>query len=179
MTDRLADTMGIENDEAEELARVREELRRAREDLEVFSQLTSGYWWSGTRSGGSLAVRAWSTRGFTRATGHERDWLQGWVQRAIEGSANNGDLHAEDLESFAQVVASLFRGRDEGGLEHAVHEFRLFARDGSMTWIRQRLQGQGAGDARRVYASGELVTERKRTEEALGHVEARFLSLVE
>lgn len=137
----------------------------------MFSQLTSGYWWFGQRSGERLHVRAWATRGFTRTTGHERDF--------VERLAGGCDVHPEDGEAFARTIDSLTRGVAEGGRDQAVHEFRLFARDGSIMWVRQRLEGRGHGDGRRVYASGELVTERKRTEDALGHVEARFLSLVE
>ncbi len=154
-----------------ELERTRAELRRAREDLDVFSQLTSGYWWFGERESNCLNVRAWTTRSFTRTTGHERDF--------VESLAVEADVHAEDAEAFARTIASVIRGADEGGRDQALHEFRLFARDGSIMWVRQRLEGRGVGDDRRVYASGELVTERKRTEDALGHVEARFLSLVE
>jgi PAS domain S-box-containing protein len=195
MFGRLADTMGSANDDAEvaeptgephghgralarerdeltrELEQLRAELRRAREDLDVFSQLTSGYWWFGEREASRLNVRAWTTRSFARTTGHERDF--------VESLASGGNVHPEDGEAFARTVSSVTRGAAEGGRDQAVHEFRLFARDGSIMWVRQRLEGRGVGDGRRVYASGELVTERKRTEDALGHVEARFLSLVE
>ena len=198
MFSRLADTMGTGSDDADvaqptgeprgqggpmgtvdrerdelvcELERTRAELRRAREDLDVFSQLTSGYWWFGERRSDALIVRAWTTRSFTRTTGHERDF--------VESLAGGTDVHPDDGEAFARTIASVTRGAAEGGRDQAVHEFRLFARDGSIMWVRQRLEGRGSGDARRVYASGELVTERKRTEDALGHVEARFLSLVE
>jgi PAS domain S-box-containing protein len=195
MFGRLADTMGSANDDTgaaqptgephgqgralarerdeltRELERTGAELRRAREDLDVFSQLTSGYWWFGEREANRLNVRAWTTRSFARTTGHERDF--------VESLARGDNVHPEDGEAFARTVTSVTRGAAEGGRDQAVHEFRLFARDGSIMWVRQRLEGRGAGDGRRVYASGELVTERKRTEDALGHVEARFLSLVE
>ncbi|HLT40002.1 MAG TPA: PAS domain S-box protein, partial [Enhygromyxa sp.] len=205
MFGRVADTMESENDDADgarpsgepdgqaiefvrerdelarELERTRAELRRARENLDVFSQLTSGFWWLGEREGANspvsfhpnfgLRVRAWTTRSFTRSTGYEREFVEGLVE--------GREVHPEDREAFARTIASVARGASEGGRDQAVHEFRLFARDGSMMWVRQRLEGCGQGEARRVYASGELVTERKRTEDALGHVEARFLSLVE
>ncbi|MFO7561562.1 MAG: PAS domain S-box protein [Enhygromyxa sp.] len=162
-----------EREQASELDRARAQLRRAREDLDVFSQLTSGYWWLGEREAAELGpkLRAWTTRSFARVTGHERDF--------VERLAGGADVHPEDREAFARTITSVTRGAAEGGRDQAVHEFRMFARDGSIMWVRQRLEGRGAGEGRRVYASGELVTERKRTEDALGHVEARFLSLVE
>ncbi|WP_181198447.1 PAS domain-containing sensor histidine kinase [Enhygromyxa salina] len=159
----------------EELARTRAELRRAREDLDVFSQLTAGYWWLAERvahdPSQGYAIRAWTTRSFTRTTGHDRDY--------VEGLARAADVHPDDADAFARTVDALMRGSADGGRDQAVHEFRLFGRDGSIMWVRQRLDGRGEGLGRRIYASGELITERKRTEDALGHVEARFLSLVE
>jgi PAS domain S-box-containing protein len=164
----------------DELARSRAELRRAREDLDIFSQLTSGYWWLAEVSNAALAgdwaswhVRAWTTRSFTRTTGHD----QAYVEKLAQGS--EAEVHGEDAEAYARTVNALMRGATAGGRDQAVHEFRLFGRDGSIMWVRQRLDGRGDGTQRRVYASGELITERKRTEDALGHVEARFLSLVE
>ena len=166
--------------ELDDLARSRAELRRAREDLDIFSQLTSGYWWLAeifeASLGGEQArwhVRAWTTRSFTRTTGHD----EAYVERLAQGS--EAEVHGEDSEAYARTVNALMRGATGGGRDQAVHEFRLYGRDGSIMWVRQRLDGRGEGTQRRVYASGELITERKRTEDALGHVEARFLSLVE
>jgi PAS domain S-box-containing protein len=158
---------------ADEPARSRAELRRAREDLDVFSQLTSGYWWLAESDATGCHVRAWTTRSFTRTTGHD----QSYVERLARGS--EGDVHGEDAEAYARTVNALMRGAAAGGRDQAVHEFRLYGQDGSIMWVRQRLDGRGEREQRRVYASGELITERKRTEDALGHVEARFLSLVE
>lgn len=160
-----------------ELARTRAELRKAREDLDVFSQLTSGYWWSaGTPVGtgkGEREVRAWTTRSFTRTTGHDSEY----VKRLA--TAADVQLHLDDTGPYANIVDAIMRGSSAGGRDQAVHEFRLLGRDGSIMWVRQRLDGRGEGPGRCIYASGELITERKRTEDALGHVEARFLSLVE
>lgn len=158
---------------AEELARSRTELRRAREDLDVFSQLTSGYWWLAETDPTGWHVRAWTTRSFTRTTGHD----ESYVERLARGA--DADVHGEDAEAYVRTVQALMRGAAAGGRDQAVHEFRLYGHDGSIMWVRQRLDGRGDGEQRRVYASGELITERKRTEDALGHVEARFLSLVE
>jgi PAS domain S-box-containing protein len=157
---------------SDELGHSRAELRRAREDLDVFSQLTSGYWWLAETDREGPQVRAWTTRSFTRTTGHD----ESYVERLARGDA---DVHGEDAEAYVRTVNALMRGAAAGGRDQAVHEFRLFGRDGSIMWVRQRLDGRGEGEQRRVYASGELITERKRTEDALGHVEARFLSLVE
>jgi PAS domain S-box-containing protein len=157
----------------DELAHSRAELRRAREDLDVFSQLTSGYWWLAETDPTGWHVRAWTTRSFTRTTGHD----ESYVERLARGP--DADVHGEDAEAYVRTVNALMRGAAAGGRDQAVHEFRLFGRDGSIMWVRQRLDGRGEGEQRRVYASGELITERKRTEDALGHVEARFLSLVE
>jgi PAS domain S-box-containing protein len=159
--------------EAEESARSRAELRRAREDLDVFSQLTSGYWWLAETDPTGWHVRAWTTRSFTRTTGHD----ESYVERLARGA--EADVHSEDADAYARTVNALMRGAAVGGRDQAVHEFRLYGHDGSIMWVRQRLDGRGEGEQRRVYASGELITERKRTEDALGHVEARFLSLVE
>jgi PAS domain S-box-containing protein len=158
---------------ADEPARSRTELRRAREDLDVFSQLTSGYWWLTETDPTGCHVRAWTTRSFTRTTGHD----ESYVERLARG--DDADVHAEDADAYARTVNALMRGAAAGGRDQAVHEFRLYGQDRSIMWVRQRLDGRGEGEQRRVYASGELITERKRTEDALGHVEARFLSLVE
>jgi PAS domain S-box-containing protein len=168
--------VGAGHDLQQELGRTRAELRKAREDLDVFSQLTSGYWWSaGTPEAGEgeLEVRAWTTRSFTRTTGHDSQYV------GRLASAADVQLHADDTEAYANVVDAVMRGSSAGGRDQAVHEFRLLGRDDSIMWVRQRLAGRGEGPGRRIYASGELITERKRTEDALGHVEARFLSLVE
>ncbi|EDM78015.1 Signal transduction histidine kinase-like protein, partial [Plesiocystis pacifica SIR-1] len=171
-----------------ELARSRAELERAREDLDVFSQLTSGYWWFAevvsipppeeTEAEGEAQAprpvveqRAWTTRSFTRTTGYDAEHIRRLAAASI--------IHTEDLQPVNQTIDAVLRGRGLGGRDQAVHEFRIHSRDGSIMWVRQRLEGVGEGVGRRVYASGELVTERKRTEDALGHVEARFLSLVE
>jgi PAS domain S-box-containing protein len=170
--DEAAEAHASADLEPEELAR-RAELRRAREDLDIFSQLTSGYWWLAETDSTGWRVRAWTTRSFTRTTGHD----ESYVERLAEGT--DAEVHDEDAEAYARTVSALTRGAAAGGRDQAVHEFRLFGRDGSIMWVRQRLDGRGEGVQRRVYASGELITERKRTEDALGHVEARFLSLVE
>jgi PAS domain S-box-containing protein len=161
------------DESAAESARSRAELRRAREDLDVFSQLTSGYWWLAETDAATWQVRAWTTRSFTRTTGHD----ESYVERLARGS--EADVHSDDAEAYARTVNALMRGAAGGGRDQAVHEFRLYGQDGSLMWVRQRLDGRGDREQRRVYASGELITERKRTEDALGHVEARFLSLVE
>ncbi|WP_181234678.1 PAS domain-containing sensor histidine kinase [Enhygromyxa salina] len=155
------------------LARTRAELKTAREDLDVFSQLTSGYWWSAGTTEAGREVRAWTTRSFTRTTGHDSDY----VKRLA--SAADVQVHLDDAQPYANIVDAVMRGSSAGGRDQAVHEFRLLGRDGSIMWVRQRLEGRGEGPGRRIHASGELITERKRTEDALGHVEARFLSLVE
>ena len=158
----------------DEMARTRAQLRQAREDVDVFSQLTSGYWWRLELSGEDrsvASVEAWTTRNFTRTTGHGREF--------VEGLFRADAVHPQDAEAYGRTLGALIRGSEQRGRERAVHEFRLFGRDDSILWVRQRLQGKGEGSLRRVYASGELITERKRTEDALGHVEARFLSLVE
>ena len=154
-----------------ELAALREELAVAREHLHVFSQLTSGYWWLGEVRAEGLERRAWTTRSFARSTGYTAEDIGSVDVEAL--------VHSEDVTGFRTSVNSVVRGPAQAGRDQAVHEFRMFARDGSLMWVRQRLEGRGQGLARRVYASGELITERKRTEDALGHVEARFLSLVE
>ncbi|MCA9699204.1 MAG: PAS domain S-box protein, partial [Myxococcales bacterium] len=159
-----------------ELLRVRAELRRAREDLDVFSQLTSGYWWlaevqQGEDGQNKLERRAWTTRSFTRTTGYDAEHIRRLLRASI--------IHPEDQEGVALTIDAVVTGRANGGRDQAIHEFRLYGRDGSIMWVRQRLEGRGEQAGRRVYASGELITERKRTEDALGHVEARFLSLVE
>ena len=158
-------------DLAESVERLRARLAEAEQDLDVFSRLTSGYWWSANRAGPDAAVRIWMTRGFTRATGHER----AFIESLVIGDA----VHFDDRAAYRALLDAVARGSNAGGRERALHEFRVFARDGSILWVRQRLEGHGEGDARRIHASGELVTDRKRTEDALGHVEARFLSLVE
>jgi PAS domain S-box-containing protein len=195
MTCRVADTMVFMDDEREqpgeldqvgstdqppdaelllkELGRTRAELRKAREDLDVFSQLTSGYWWSAGTAHSGLAVRAWTTRSFTRTTGYDNEY----VRRLA--TAADVQLHLDDTGPYAAIIDAVMRGSGAGGRDQAVHEFRLLGRDASIMWVRQRLDGRGEGLDRRIYASGELITERKRTEDALGHVEARFLSLVE
>jgi PAS domain S-box-containing protein len=169
--DEADEAPSIGQPKSEELARTRAELRRAREDLDMFSQLTSGYWWLAERSEHSVDVRAWTTRSFTRTTGHD--------QAFVEGLAQAAEIHEEDAEAYGRTLRALAKGAAGGGRDRAVHEFRLYGRDGSIMWVRQRLEGRGAEVGRRIYASGELITERKRTEDALGHVEARFLSLVE
>ena len=146
----------------------------------MFSQLSSGYWWQASSSAAGFAVRAWTTPSFTRTTGHERGFLERLIEGLAGGLAGGAaspgpELHPDDVEAFARVLAAVLGSMTRG----ASHDFRLFARDGSMIWVRQRLESRGEGGARRVYASGELVTERKRTEAALGHVAARFLALVE
>ena len=149
-----------------ELERTRALLRRSRDDLDVFSQLTSGYWWLSEHGGDEPRLRAWATRNFTRITGH--------TGKFVEGLARGEGIHDEDAERVRAAIEGVVGGRD-----HAAHEFRLYARDGSLMWVRQRIQGSDDGGRRLIHASGELVTDRKRTEDALGHVEARFLSLVE
>ncbi|MFV8754079.1 PAS domain S-box protein [Nannocystaceae bacterium ST9] len=157
--------------DAEELIALREQLAVAREHLDVFSQLTSGYWWLAEVQTEGIQRRGWVTRSFARSTGYAAEDI---------GRVDAEQLvHPEDVEVFRTTVGAVVRGSDAGGREQAVHEFRMFARDGSLMWVRQRLEGRGQGVGRRIYASGELITERKRTEDALGHVEARFLSLVE
>jgi PAS domain S-box-containing protein len=171
---------------ATELERLRERLAAAEEELEVFSRLTAGYWWaadddqadpeadSGAAAAGEPAtVRAWVTPGFTAATGGDQALVRGLVRGAA--------VHPEDLARYREVLDEVRRGPGASGRERAVHEFRLFGADASILWVRQRLEGRrgSRSSARRLYASGELITERKRAEDALGHVEARFVSLVE
>jgi PAS domain S-box-containing protein len=163
------DRGGVEDDG--ELIALREQLAIAREHLQVFSQLTSGYWWLAQVQADGVERRAWTTRSFARSTGYTAEDL---------GRVGVEELvHPEDVAGFRATIDALIRGAAQAGREQATHEFRMFARDGSLMWVRQRLEGSGQGIGRRVYASGELITERKRTEDALGHVEARFLSLVE
>jgi PAS domain S-box-containing protein len=154
-----------------EVIALREQLAIAREHLQMFSQLTSGYWWLAQVQTQGLERRAWTTRSFARSTGYTADDISRVDVEEL--------VHPEDVASFRATVDALVRGAAEGGREQAIHEFRMFARDGSLMWVRQRIEGRGQGIGRRIYASGELITERKRTEDALGHVEARFLSLVE
>ncbi len=170
-----------------EVESLRGQLAAALERVEVFSQLTSGYWWTITVTADGPSRQAWVTRSFARATG--------FAAATFEQTDLAELVHPDDRDGFRATVGAVIRGSSEGGREQAVHEFRLFARDGSLMWVRQRLEGRapestahgrgaestvgGQTVGRRVFASGELVTERKRTEDALGHVEARFLSLVE
>ena len=163
----------VERQEAplDETARTRAELRRAREDLDVFSHLSSGYWWCAEHRPGGMAVEAWTTRNFSRTTGRDRGFVE-----ALLGAEG---VHPDDAAAYGRTLDALKQGAGSGGRDRAVHEFRLFGRDDSILWVRQRLEARGSGAGRRIYASGELITERKRTEDALGHVEARFLSLVE
>jgi PAS domain S-box-containing protein len=163
--------VGSTSTEDGEPAALRDALALAREHLEVFSQLSSGFWWVMEVLAEGTRRRVWATRTFARSTGYSSADLA-----TIDAGAL---VHAEDLASFTASVSAVVQGSDRGGREQAVHEFRMFARDGSLMWVRQRLEGRGQGVGRRIYASGELITERKRTEDALGHVEARFLSLVE
>ena len=167
------DELGGADQKTDELARLRAELARARADLDVFAQLTSGYWWFATvpdPEDGALAERrVWVSAAFLRATGYGADELA-----RLEGDA----IHPDDRETAATVLRAVIRGRDRGGREQAVHDFRIFAHDGSTLWVRRRIEGRGTA-LRRVYVVGDLITERKRTEDALGHAEARFLSLVE
>jgi PAS domain S-box-containing protein len=169
--DPSPDEVGSTSTEDGELTARHDEVALAREHLEVFSQLSSGYWWVMEVLAEGTQRRVWATRTFARSTGYSSADLE-----RIDAGAL---VHAEDLAGFQASVSAVVRGSSQGGREQAVHEFRMFARDGSLMWVRQRLEGRGQGLGRRIYASGELITERKRTEDALGHVEARFLSLVE
>ncbi len=157
----------------DEVIALREQLAIAHDHLEAFSQLTSGYWWMAQAHALGARRRAWTTRSFARSTGYSADDIGRYDIEEL--------VHPDDLENFRKIVAAVVQGTEgpDGGREQAIHEFRMSARDGSLMWVRQRLEGRGQGDERRIYASGELITERKRTEDALGHVEARFLSLVE
>jgi len=156
-----------------ELAQAKLACERAGDELEVFSQLTSGYWWvtelQGYHPDGrrKLARRAWATLAFTRTTGYESSDIRWLGAKPVIAPA--------DMEAVRGVLDRMLRGASDSH----IHEFRIIGRDGATMWVRQRLAGQGQGIGRRVFASGELITDRKRTEDALGHVEARFLSLVE
>ena len=136
---------------------------------QIVSELVSDFAYAlRVESDGSL-IPEWSTGTLTRIEIFE-------IGKPLSQETVERFLHPDDLLSFRQAVQEVLSGRS-----YTV-EFRIFAPDGKMHWLRNYARPEWSeeeGRVVRIYGAAQDITARKEAEQALEQSERRFRAFSE
>jgi PAS domain S-box-containing protein len=135
--------------------RAEEALLRSETRYRYFSELTSDYVYSCTRSADQPYRVEWVGGAFERISGYP-------VEHLLQLGCWLPLVHVEDRERIERYLDALTPGQT-GAIE-----FRLVAADGSMRWIRETsrcVPHEDRPDQLRLYGTSQDITERRRVEE--------------
>ncbi|WP_320040495.1 PAS domain S-box protein [uncultured Desulfobacter sp.] len=159
--------IGIMLKKQEQSVVIEQSFRKSQERLELaLAGANDGYWdWDLKTDTVYYSRRYKEILGYTDA--EFPDIRESWAKH----------VHPEDVEPARAILQQLI----DGEAEHAVHEFRMRHKDGSLRWILSR--GTGVKDDNgmvfRLTGTQTDITERKRQEKELQESELRFQSVID